>query len=357
MSRQGHALAVVVAAALALSACQNKPAETVRAQARSVTVVTIAPHPIEGGIIASGPLVPREELDIFPQLTTYRALQVLVDEGSWVHAGQPLARLDDTLLRAQIAQQKALAQQQTVIADRADAEAARVKGLDTAGILSQEQIDQRRFAALSARAQASAQVAAANDVTTREALMVIRAPAGGLVYERNVRIGDMGGGTTPWFRIARDGKVELAADVSENDLESVRVGSPVRVVLADQTPVMGVVRLVSPGVDAQTRLGRVRVSLPVRPDIRSGGFARATFLGVSRSTTAVPETAVRYDANGASVLVVDASNKVVAAQVTTGERGGGYVELLRGPPLGARVVERAASMLTPGDLVRPVPAA
>ncbi len=110
MSRQGHALAVVVAAALALSACQNKPAETVRAQARSVTVVTIAPHPIEGGIIASGPLVPREELDIFPQLTTYRALQVLVDEGSWVHAGQPLARLDDTLLRAQIAQQKAQAQ-------------------------------------------------------------------------------------------------------------------------------------------------------------------------------------------------------------------------------------------------------
>jgi HlyD family secretion protein len=349
-------IAFALVGLVALSACQKKAAETARAQARTVSVVAIAPHEIEGGIVASGPLVPREELDIFPQLTTYRVLRVLVDEGSLVRAGQPLATLDDTLLRAQIAQQDALARQQTVIADRADAEAARVKGLDTAGILSQEQIDQRRFAALSARAQATAQVAAANDVKTRESLMVIRAPSAGLVYERNVRIGDIGGGTTPWFRIARDGKVELAADVSEIDLEKIKIGSSVRVVVADQTPVMGVVRLVSPGVDAQTRLGRVRVSLPVRPDIRSGGFARATFLGVTRSTNAVPETAVRYDANGASVLVVDADDRVVAAPVTTGERGGGYVELLKGPPVGARVVQRAASMLTPGDIVRPAPA-
>jgi HlyD family secretion protein len=194
-------------------------------------------------------------------------------------------------------------------------------------------------------------------VKTREALMIVRAPSAGLVYERNVHMGDIGSGTTPWFRIARDGKVELAADVSETDLQKIKVGLPVRVIIADQAPVMGVVRLVSPGVDAQTRLGRVRVSLPVRPDIRSGGFARATFLGVTRSTNAVPETAVRYDANGASVLVVDADDRVAAVPVTTGERGGGFVELLKGPPVGARVVEQAASMLTPGDLVRPAPAA
>lgn len=347
-------MGVLVAASL--SSCQPKPQPTIRAQARAVTVVAVAPHDIEGGVIASGPLAPREEMDIFPQLTTYRALQVLVDEGSWVKAGQPLARLDDTLLKAQLAQQDALARQQKVLADRADEEAARVKGLDTEGILSQEQIDQRRFAAASARAQAAAQQAAADDVRTREGLMMVRAPSAGLVYERNVRIGDIGGGTTPWFRIARDGQVELSADVSEDAVEKIKVGAPVKVTLADQTQVPGVVRLVSPGVDAQTRLGRVRVSLPVRPDIRAGGFARGTFMGVRRSTTAVPETAIRYDANGASVLVIGEGGRVIATPVVTGEHGGGYVELLKGPPDGALVVQQAATMLTPGDVVRPVPA-
>jgi HlyD family secretion protein len=184
--------------------------------------------------------------------------------------------------------------------------------------------------------------------------MTIRTPSAGLVFERNVRMGDMGGATTPWFRIARDGQVELAADVSEQDLERIRPGARVRVTLADQAEVMGVVRLVSPGVDTQTRLGRVRVSLPVRPDIRAGGFARAIFLGINRSANAVPETAVRYDADGASVMVVGADDKVIKVPVTTGQRGGGYVELLSGPTAGARVVQRAAAMLVPGDIVRPV---
>jgi HlyD family secretion protein len=350
MSRIPLTLALVGA----LAACQSKPSAPQQTQARTVSVVTVGTHEIEGGVVASGPLVPREELDIFPQLTTYRVLRILVDEGSWVRAGQPLAQLDDTLLRAQLDQQVALARQQTVLADRADAEAARVKGLDTEGILSQEQIDQRRYAAMSARAQATAQLAAAEDMRTREALMTIRAPSAGLVFERNVRMGDIGGATTPWFRIVRDGQVELAADVSEDDLEKIKPGSPVRVTLADQAQVMGVVRLVSPGVDTQTRLGRVRVTLPVRPDIRSGGFARASFLGVTRSANSVPETAVRYDADGASVMVVGPDNRVARIAVTTGDRGGGFVELLKGPAVGSRVVSRAAAMLVPGDVVRPV---
>jgi len=101
----------------------------------------------------------------------------------------------------------------------------------------------------------------------------------------------------------------------------------------------------------------VRITLPIRPDVRAGGFASASFLGVTRSASAVPETAVRYDAEGASVMVVGADDRVQRVPVTTGQRGGGYVELLSGPADGATVVDRAGAMLVPGDFVRPVPAA
>ncbi len=356
-SRPWIAAALALAAANALEGCQKKAVETARQQARAVSVAVVAPREIEGGLIASGALVPREDIAVFPQLTGYRVAKILVDVGSRVGAGQPLVDLDDTLLRAQLAQQTALAVQQTALADEADAQAARVKGLDNEGLLSQEQIDTRRYAARSARAQANAQGAAAQDLRTREGLMVVRAPRAGLVIERNVRLGDLAGaGTTPWYRIAQDSQVELAADVGEDALSKLRPGSTAMVTLADGARVSGAVRLVSPSIDANTKLGAVRITLPVRPDVRAGGFAKATFLGVTRSALAVPETAVRYDADGASVLVVGADDRARRAAVTTGQRGGGYVELLTGPPDGSRVVEKAAAMLVPGDYVLPAPA-
>ncbi len=339
-----------------LGGCEKKVAETAREQARSVTVVAVEPREIQGGLVASGALMPREDTAIFPQITGYRVVEVLVDEGSTVKAGQPLAKLDDTLLRAQLDQQIALAKEGDVTAQRADTEAARVKGLDTRGILAQEQIDSRRFAAASAHAQAAAQAAAVHDVETREALMTLRSPYNGLVIERNVRPGDMSTAvnTNPWFRLAKDSQVELAADVGEESLDKMRVGMPVEVTLADGAKVIGHVRLVSPMGGRHDPLGRVKIALPVRSDIRAGGFASGAFLGFTRSALSVPETAVRYDADGAAVMVVGAGDKVTRVPVTTGQRGGGYVELLTGPPAGARVVEKAGAMLVPGDVVRPV---
>ena len=348
------AFALAVAGAAGLAGCEKKAPETAQEQARSVTVVTVAPREIEGGLTASGGLLPREEVAIFPQINGYRVISVTADEGSTVKAGQVLAQMDDTLLQAQMAQQAALLSQQKVAAERADAEAARVKGMDTKGILAQEQIDTRRFAAASAHAAASAAEAALNDVRTRHALLTVRAPCDGLVIERDVRPGDMSASANPWFRMAKDSQVELAADVGEDALDKIRPGDPAVVTLADGSKVDGRVRLVSPRVDAGTKLGKVKITLPVRADIRAGGFASAAFLGATRSALAVPETAVRYDANGAAVMVVGADDKVSRVPVTTGQRGGGYVELLTGPPAGSRVVERAGAMLVPGDVIRPV---
>ena len=342
--------------ALALAACAQKPAPSPRDQARTVSVVQVEAREISGGLSASGVLLPREDVAIFPQLTGYRVARVLTDVGSWVKAGQPLAQLDDVLLRAQLNQQNALAAQQIALANQADEQANRVKGLDNAGLLSREQIDQRRFAATAAQAQAKAQIAAADDIKTREALTVVRAPFSGLIIERDVRFGDVTGGSTPLFRLARDGQVELAADVSEDALDKIHAGDKALVTLADGSQVQGTVRLVSPAIDPSTKLGKVRIALPIQPNIRSGGFASATFLGFTRSASAVPESAVRYDAEGASVMVVSADSRVERVPVTTGQRGGGYVELVTGPPAGSRVVEKAAAMLVPGDYVRTTPA-
>lgn len=352
-------LAAAAGLALSVSACGKKAAPVVNpaATARTVSLATVETRPIEGGLTASGVLLPREDTAIQPDVTGYRVAKVLVDEGDWVKAGQPMATMDDSLLRAQVEQQIALAAQQRAAAERADAEAARVRGADAEGLLSQEQIDARRFSAKSARAAAAAQDAAAAAIKQREAHMIVRAPYSGLVIERAVRQGDLSGvGTTAWFRIAKDGQVELAADVTEAALSKLQPGVPAAVTLADGSVVHGTIRIVSPRVDTNTKLGRVRIALPVDPRVRSGGFAKASFSGITHPSLAVPETAVRFDADGAAVMVVGSDNKVSRVAVTTGQHGDGWVELLTGPPAGTKVVAKASAQLTPGDFVKPAPA-
>jgi hypothetical protein len=51
------------------------------------------------------------------------------------------------------------------------------------------------------------------------------------------------------------------------------------------------VRLISPQIDPQTKLGEVRILLPVRSDIRAGGFARAVFTDASAMALGRAETA------------------------------------------------------------------
>lgn len=332
---------------LGLAACGEKKdqpaAATASNPARAVTVGRVESRPLGAGFEASGQLVPREEAAVGSELAGYRVARVYVEEGAYVRAGQPLIQLDDTLLRAQIAQQAAVTAQ-------AQAEAARVAGLDGQGVLSQEQIESRRYAA-------KAQEAALAELRTRSGRMTITAPVGGRVLERAVRPGEISGGATaPWFRIARDGLVELDAEVGDAQLSSLSVGQSAQVALPDGRVVSGVVRLVSPRIDASTRLGKVRVRLPNDAGLRPGGFGRATFAPSGRKVKAAPETAIRYDAEGSSLVTVDDSNRARQAPVRTGQRGGGWVELLDGPPVGSRVLLGGSAFTLDGDLVKPTDA-
>jgi HlyD family secretion protein len=345
-----------LAAALALSGC-HKSASSAAAepQGRTVTVVRVEPRAIKGALSASGDLTPLEEAAVLPQVTGYRVAAVLTDVGKYVTKGEVLARLDPTLIESQIAQQQALAAQADAQAIQAEDQADRVRGLDDAGVLSQEQIRQRRFQARAARASAQAQSAALRDVRTRASMLAVTAPVSGLVLDKTVRPGDLAAvGASPWFRVARDGIIELQAQMSEDDLARIRTGQHAQVTLPSGATASGVVRLISPQVDPQTKLGYVRITLPVRGDIRAGGFGRAVFTDAAGVSLAVPETAVRYDADGASVMVVQANNQVKRVSVRTGIRGSGLVQLVQGPPAGARVVRSAGSFLMDGDRVQPV---
>lgn len=353
-------LAAALAMALPLAGCSGEPenqpetAEQTSA-ARTVTVARVQLRPMSGAFVASGLLVAREEAAVSSELSGYRIASVLVDQGAYVKAGQPLVTLDDTLLRSRIAQARAQVAQAQAQAAQAQGEANRVRGLDGTGILADEQIATRRFQAQSAQASVEVARSQLRDLQTQQSRMVIRAPVSGVILQRNVRPGAIAApGVDPMFRIARGQLIELDAEIPEAELAAVQPGTAVVVTLPSGVQLRGDVRLVSPSVDPQTKLGRARVRLPVHPQLRAGGFARAQFQRASRPVPSVPEKAVQFEASGPQVIVINQANRADRQPIRPGARADGWVELVQGPAVGTRVALGGGAFLLEGDRVNAV---
>jgi len=333
-------------------------------------------------VTVTGSLVPRDEILVAPEVEGFRVLELFVDEGDRVKRGDVLAVLVQESLDAQLAQNAAaLARSEAAIAQtrsqiteatarRVEAEAnfERAKPLKTSGYLSGATYDQREAAAKSAAAQLKAaedglrlaeaekmQVEAQRrELQWRRTNTKVTAPADGLISRRTARIGGMASGVgEPMFRIIARGEVELDAEVIETELGKIAIGQKARIDVAGVGPVEGSVRLVSPEVDKQTRLGRVRVFLGDDPRLRIGSFGRGTISTAASQGLAIPSSSAIFDATGTYVQVVR-DGKVERRDIETGLIARGLVEVRRGLADGDIVVARAGTFLRSGDQVRAV---
>lgn len=343
-----------------VGACAQKSdvnhADTSSVAVPTVTVTRIVKMPIAEKLTASGVLLPREEAAVGPEVGGYQVAEVMVEEGAQVVEGQPLARLQSDLLRAKIDQSRASLAQASAIAEQASAEADRVKNLDSRNVMSEEQIAARRYQARTSEAAVGVARAQLDELLTQLERLVVRAPVNGLVLERSIRPGDVASLSQPMFRLARDGLVELDAEVPEDAVARISAGDSALVSLPSGERLEGTVRLISPRVDPQTKLGRVRVSLAPHPQLRVGGYARVDFHRPFDPVAAIAEKALQWEANGPRLITIDDKNRARPVAVRIGARDGDFVTLVQGPPVGTRVALGSGVSLLEGDLVNPLEA-
>ena len=314
----------------------------------------------------SGSLVGRDEIAIRTPLQDQRIAAVLVEEGDWVRAGQPLATLETDTLDAQLRQAQATlgraraqVQQQEALNAEAQTQLRRISPLVRSGSVSAQQIDQQQAQARSSAAalaaaraeqeQARAGVAQAQAQRDKAALL---APADGIVSERHARAGALA--ATRRCSLIRDGLLELDGEVPESALAGILPGMPARLRVPGATDaVAGSVRRVSPKVDEATRMGRVRIALEAAPAIRAGSFAATTLeTGQDALPVVVPQRAVTFGAQGAaSVMVLDAAGRVARRAVTLGRLNGSVAEVRSGLDAGERLVATATAFIKEGDIV------
>lgn len=344
-------LSLIGLAALSLAACGGGEQEARNeGSTTTVSVITTQVATLPRIVVASGSVSAWEEVPVGAETGGLTATAVLVDEGSYVRAGQPLVRMNDALLRAQLGQQEAAVQTAEANVARDDAALARAQELKQRGFLSQASLDTALANQRASAANLTAARAGLAETRTRLSQAVIRAPVSGQIISRSVTRGQIIQPGVELFRMVRDGRLELDAQVPETDLPALRSGQVARITSSHADPTTGTVRIVTPEVDAQTRLGVARISLAANSGLKPGMFARAEIEAGLREATVVPTAAIIYRDNKAGVFVIDESSKVrfVEVQVLMRDDTSSSIE---GIAAGARVVVEGAGFLNSGDLV------
>jgi len=326
------------------------------ASAPNVTVVVPGSQSVARTVSATGSLAARREMPVGVAGEGGMVSRVLVEPGQWVAAGQVLATVDRSVqaqTAASLAAQLGVAQSDMTLAR---AELARAQSLVDRGFISKADV-QRRIAtrdAAAARLQVSR--AALSEQRARNARLDIRAPAAGLILTRGVEPGQIvSSGTGVLFRMAKGGEMEMRAQLSEGDLQAVRVGTRATVTpVGDTRGFAGQVWQVAPIIDPQTRQGVARIALSYDPALRPGGFASAAIVANAGSAPELPQSALQSDEGGNYVFVIDRQNKAQRRNVTLGPVDDNKVAIATGMTGNERVVLSAGAFLNPGQKVTPV---
>ncbi|WHO38748.1 efflux RND transporter periplasmic adaptor subunit [Sphingobium sp. AP49] len=352
----GVAAIALIAVAAALS-MRGKSAATPDAvqQAPVVTVVSPGQTMVARTVSATGSLAARIDMPVGVVGEGGMVTRVLVQPGDWVRAGQALAIVERSVQSEQINSLAAQVEVQRANAKLAQAQLDRAKALVGRGFISAADIDQRTATRDQAVAQVRVAEAQLAEQRARTGRLDIRAPAAGLVLTRTVEPGQIvQAGSGVLFRMAKDGEMEMLAQVSEGDLTTLRAGNGATVTpVGGKDSFAGRVWQVSPVVDPQSRQGIARIALSYNPAIRPGGFATATITSGSGEAPLLPESAVQSDANGNYVYIVNAKNQVERREVKVGQVSDTGVAIATGLTGAERIVTSAGAFLTPGQKVKP----
>lgn len=338
---------------------------------------------VDAVLQATGYVNARRQATVSAQITG-TLVEVLIEEGEAVEAGQVLARLEDAAARASFAQAQAhhaqalaLVEQQVVQLEQARRHLKRQETLFERALIGAETVENARMQASVFDAQLQAQrravdVARAQVDTAQVQLdyTTVRAPFAGVVIAKTAQVGEIvsplsaGGGFTRTGvgTIVDMDSLEIEVDVNEAFINRVVADAPAEAVLdayPDWTIPARVVAII-PTADRSKATVKVRVGLLQRdarilPDMG----VRVSFLPVdapadevaqpdNSDTVLLPASAV-VSRDGADVVFLVAAGRVQARSVQVGGNRAGRIHV-EGIAAGTMVV-RAPGQLQSGARV------
>ena len=349
-------------------------------QVEVATVTQVYPSRTFTLLNASGYVVAQRKASVASKATG-RLESLYVEEGSSVEKNTIIARLENrdvvasrdqaaanlNLARSNVEQARAELHDATLAYDRA-------RDLVARGFIAKADYDtaearhQKAVAGVAAsEAGVKANVAALRAAEVAIEYTLIRAPFDAVVLTKNADVGDI---ITPFgaaanakaavVTIADMNSLQVEADVSESDLEQVKLRQPCEIQLdaLPESRFRGEVHMIVPTADRSKATVMVKVRfLEKDPRILPEMSAKVAFL--ERPVAAdeqKPRTALNPAAvltrNGKKAVLLIKDGRAVETPVTLGPQIGDMVEVLGGVKAGEKVVLKPLNKVKGGDKVK-----
>lgn len=295
---------------------------------------------------ATGTLAPMDRA-ILSVKAPGRLAELLVDLGSQVEAGAPLARIEKTDYQLRLTQAQAAEAEAAAIFAEASRTLARLEKLRESGVVAEAEFE----TAQSTRMVASTRVQQRKAELDQAAQLLrdteIVAPFAGVVETRGTSVGEFLNSGAPVITLVRIDPIRLRLEVPEVDAQRIQVGQEVQLVESRSSGLQASGKLVrvSPVISTNTRMLRVEADLPnPKGALRPGGFVEAAIV-VNRERQALtipPEALFSFAGLQKVVTVVDGKAKELSVKL--GLKTEREVEILSGLKEGTVVV------LNPGTI-------
>jgi len=400
-------LCIVLLGAFCTASCKNTETdETTSDVPKKLVVVEHAPVGlIRNSFSLAGELTPIIDVTLSAQVAG-QVMQVPVNEGDMVNNGQVLAIIDDRELRARynqltaqmIAQQatiaklKQLARPQEIALLEAQVESARValenakksleraNSLFDAGVISLSEVEKARMAKESAQAAYTAasenldlarEGAREEDIVAAEAALKsleaqldqvtiqidksqIKAPVDGVISKVYAEPSESVSPGIPVIDMVNLSQMLIKVGLAESDLIMVKQGSTVvvRLNLAPDQPLPGLVTSISPKVDPVTGTFAIEITVPNPGGQILGGFyAEVEFTrAIVENAVIAPIDALITEGEKWYAFVVNAG-MAEKREVLPGILTATHAQIIEGVSKDELLVVVGQRLLTDGDLV------
>ena len=319
---------------------EKKPQE----KAPRVKVMEITASPFEKKINLVGMAKAKEEVVVSAEEGGV-INKILFDKGDRVQKGSLLLRLDESTLKASLAEVEAAHELEKFNYEKLH---TLKKG---GGAVSGFDLE-------NARLKSSAAAARADVMRTRFGKLQIMSPIDGIVDQKLVEFGELVRPGTAVAKIINIGQIKVQAGIAEKEVKFVTRRSQAQLVFDayGDTIYTGKVDYISTSADPSN--GTFMIEIPLLNKnklIKPGMFARIMLTKEScKACILVPQDSIIEGPTGKAIFIVDAKGKAKLQRVTPGETEGNRVVIEKGINEGDTIVIVGQRNLTDGEKVQVV---
>lgn len=303
-------------------------------QSRSIAVVTA--HPVRRTIVPqlhfSGSLDPEWQAQVAAKVDG-RLEKVYVHEGDRVEKGQVLAILEQMDTDTNLLSAKGSFLDAQTSLRKAETDLARYEKLYATGAVSQQVVDDYRFARDNAAAKLEAARGSLQGMESKAAGTVVTAPADGIVAKRFYQEGYYAKAGTPLFAIADISTLKTTIHIPEGQVTGVKVGNEADIALPAYPgkKLVGKITRIAPVADLPAHTFAAEVSVDNSEGLLAGVYANVSLIGEPREQVlTIPMHAIVMRDDQQTVFVADAQGVVQRRVLTLGYSDDKVAEVLSG---------------------------